>query len=413
MWTVFLAVNLIIGVEVVCGQNPGTTRDWDISLMSLSLSNVQIQAESLPSAWQNVAKSLFLRTVLYSTGGTDGRFSFSSKQCTVQELLRALASTYNYALTQDDRTGVIWIHPKSIPFTNILTNLVEVRTDQYGVPMWSEIVPALSLITPYRWRGSGITWNNTFSYPVDLPKGTYSVRDVLNLCCVANPSKTFYVSQTDNRPVEIQPYNIISSDVGYVQPGALHFWELEIGPLHGNVPADDEVIDKLADTNAQVRWAASVYLESELWHYLTQDEWPLKIASPERALWATLGVSRWLARSNNAPFPGGAERLRKECTKDFLIHSDPKLAILAATELDRLEHDPKGLELLSKRQISSDDVAQIRSRLSFGIRTSASVKEAMTKNASCWPGFGTQEVEQLGNGNIFYPVAPPPSATKL
>ena len=44
---------------------PNESTGWDRMLPTLTLENVNVNAESLPRAWQQVSKQYFLRSVLY------------------------------------------------------------------------------------------------------------------------------------------------------------------------------------------------------------------------------------------------------------------------------------------------------------------------------------------------------------
>src|SRR6185369_2221579 len=106
--------------------------------------------------------------------------------------------------------------------------------DQPGLPMQSGILePLESGCAPgfavKRWDA---LFQNTFNYAVDIPAGRYALRDLLNLCCIANQTKTFLV-QSGLGGAFVTAVNLVSDETAAPPIGALDLWNTEIGKWQG------------------------------------------------------------------------------------------------------------------------------------------------------------------------------------
>ena len=84
---------------------------------------------------------------------------------------------------------------------------MKVNKDTLALPMLNLLGSMAGNNTPLYlplWGLSGVASENTNNYAVDLPAGIYTVRDILNLCCVANHAITFNLVFT--------PFNLSETD---------------------------------------------------------------------------------------------------------------------------------------------------------------------------------------------------------
>src|SRR6266403_1424059 len=268
--------------------------NWDRDLTKLVLHNVRIHASSLTEAWKAASTQYLVRSVLAASDRAlqPMPFEFESATCTVKDLYDAVAARYALHWFQDERTGVTWFHPAELAYDRILTTKVHVERDQLSLPMQSGILEPLedssaASITVKRWSN---LFQNTFDYAVDVPAKVYTIRDLLSLCCVANPTKTFFARLSDGQ-VFVTAVNLVSDEARSVPVGALHLWNMEIGQGRGNgAPTQEQVITALADQEPEVRRAARDYLEAIIWNALV-DEWVRSDTSTAKLLWTCIGVT--------------------------------------------------------------------------------------------------------------------------
>jgi hypothetical protein len=395
----------IVLVLMLLQPSGGFTADlpskWDISLPALPLQNIKIEANSLPEAWQEAATSILLRSVLLISEDTPTQapFAFEKAICTGKDVLDALVAAYpGYTWTSDPTTGIIWVHSAKSAYDGILSAKITVPNSQLGLPMLGGVLGTLTGIPSLGLVGGGRSRSSTYDYPVDLPAGTYSVRDILNRCCLANPTKTFYIRPDASNRLIIQAGNLNSDEIPAPRPGALSFWTIEIGPAANGVPSSDEIATALASANARIRWAARAYLEATIWttpfDKIVADSIP-----PEKGVWMALGILNVLVRSTNhiTHYPS-VERLQKECSEDFYLKGDPKCAILVACELARVAQDTKGLELVAKRKLTQNDLSGVMSDLCWSARGSRLLCDKIVQLNPDWAGFSKDTMMSLDKG---------------
>ena len=141
-----------------------------------------------------------IHCVLFSpepSASDSNTFAFDAKSCTVDELLKAFENTYpNLIHTLDRKTGVIWLHPKAIQYNDILARRVKVSAGAVALPMQKGILNNIfhfpSLELSQGWNRMTMSDENQFNYAVDLPEGTFSIKDILNSCLLANPAYSFF-----------------------------------------------------------------------------------------------------------------------------------------------------------------------------------------------------------------------------
>ena len=379
---------LVVMGSATFAQEIVVDSSWDRNLPEVELENVSVKADSLNEAWGDMGKDYLLRTVLFYSleAVPEQPFSFRARNCLARELFDALASAYGFTWTQDNRTGVIWFHPIACPYTEIAPNELVVDADERGLPMQTAILEAIRDPWPERTgldlevKQGGDAFTHTFSYPVDIPAGTYTVRDLLNTCCVAQVSKTFGVSLLE-LPDRVQTYivPVTLATMGRSAPptGALEFWKIEIGPLAKGQPTDREIMRRLADPNPRLRWAVCAYTRANI-HSLDPDEWVCDVyTTGEPAVWVALGASRVTFPTGEWGPPEYLTRFRGELTEELLLTGDPAVAILSAMEYARLSGDTSKIDIVSRRGLTPEDVPEIASEAARIIRASETVWQAL------------------------------------
>jgi hypothetical protein len=359
--------------------------NWDQELTKLGLHNVRIHASSLTEVWKSASTQYLVRSVLAASNrALEGLpFDYESATCTVKDLNDAVAATYGLQLVRDEHTSVAWFHPIELAYDRILATKVHVERDHLGLPMQSGILEPLADssaagITVKRWSN---LFQNTFDYAVDVPAGVYSIRDLLNLCCVANPTKTFFVQVRDG-PAFVTSVNLVSDEARAVPVGALRLWDINIGQGRGQgAPTQEQVMTALADQESQVRHAARGYLEAIIWS-APVDEWLRSDTPTAKLLWTCIGVTSVLVRSEEATHRVSIETMERLATGDFLAECEPGLAVMTALDLARLTKDARALEVVTKRNFGTNELAGITSDACRVAALSGYVRKALqTKSA--------------------------------
>jgi hypothetical protein len=358
---------------------------WDQGLPLLVLDHVDIHASSLTEGWKTFSTGYLLRSVLVmaETSLQGLPFDYQATRCMVQDLYDAFAATYGLAWVQDEPTGVTWFLPAGILYDRILATRVRAARDQLGLPMQSGILEPLETGAPRdvnvkRWSS---LFQNTFNYAVDIPPGAYTVRDLLNLCCVANPTKTFLVQMGQSGAL-VTAVNLVPDRIAAVPAGALHLWDVAIDQGGGtDTPAHQRLMTKLADPHAEVRHAARSYLEAII-SSVRVDDWLADGTSPAQTLWTCIGIASVLVRSEAATHQASIEIMKRLATDDFLAECEPALAMMTALELARLAKDARALDIVEKRKFGTIELAGVASDACRVAALSAYVREILqAKNA--------------------------------
>lgn len=371
---------------------------WDFALPAMQLNNVEVNAVSLRDAWKQISTDFLLRSILVVSDNsfTNTPFSFKAATCSGGELLDVLAASYrDFVWTQDSNTGVIWFHPRDLALLDILSPKVRIADEQLGVPMQTGILESLSDDVIRVQRG-GTLFTNTFNYPVDLQAGEYSVRELLNKCCTANPNKTFYIQIFRNRKPQftvISAVNLLSDKLTVPPPGILLFWTLEIGKLSESIPTNEQIVAKLASTDPKIRWAARMYTQAMIWHF-PFEELMNRSQSQEDALWVCLGAINAFVRSEEATYTDGIKKMQT-VSKDFFENGDPNLAVLVAVELTRLAKDVTALNIVSQRKLSPSALARIKSEITYSARVSSKVRDALRVTGTNWLSASDPSLKDL------------------
>jgi hypothetical protein len=336
-------------------------RAWDNALPRILLSKVSIRAGSLAEAWRSLSTRHLVRSALVLAALTTESqpFEYESAECELAEIYDALARRYGLAWTQDERTGVTWLHPRNLEYDHLLNARLQVEYSQPGLPMHIGILEPVVAGEATRAivKQWGSAFLNTFDYAVDILAGAYTVRDVLNICCLANPTKTFLVRMAQNMAL-IMDINLVSEG-DRLPEGAIHWWNLEVLQRRSrSTPTDEQLCEALAARSAEVRYAARDYLELVL-SRVAVDALASHGISPARGLWASIGLCSVLVRSEWATHRASVKILRRYGTDSFLAQCPVNLALMSALELARLERDASALQIVMGRAFSSQDLAGV------------------------------------------------------
>jgi hypothetical protein len=270
VFCILSAIILFAAMRSMAGDEDRFKSKWDTALPSMELRNVRLHAagRSVSEVWRDVASQTRVRAVLFATqpqtevSNQDVEFKFDRTNCVVQDLLDAFASAFpDFAFSQDPATGVLWLHPANVAYNDILNGKIKVTRPAEAVPMFTEILAPLAVFPSLHLglvcaTGGGLM---SVNYPVDLPAGTFTVRDMVNCCCVACPDRTW-----EFLPSLIGP---LHDSYGYscflvcpygkpLPPGAEFFWPQEIDPSVLQEPTKDQLIAALASKDSHIRWAA-------------------------------------------------------------------------------------------------------------------------------------------------------------
>jgi hypothetical protein len=326
-----------------------------------------------------------------------------------------LASFPNYTFTQDEETRVIWIHPRSTNYSDILSEKYRIERPAWQVPMFAGVYEpmrnslALSwMLTvtnspPDAWLG-GTTHEFAQSYCVDLPAGTFPARQIFNYCCVANPARTFFVTLNTNGSRHIEADSLYyRNPMIPPRPAAVAFWKAEIGQPKGDTPILDEVGAALSDPNPRIRWAARGYLQAAPLNYRTADL-ITNAEDPRQAVWAGLGLKTidvmgrgdFIYLTPKAP-------IMAAITNDLVL-GDPGLTLLISMEMARESNDPGLMESAARHKFTAAEVQAIKPDFCRITRESKQVRDKLLSMKINLPGFSLDELRDLGNSNICIPV---------
>jgi hypothetical protein len=405
------SVGLGFLVSITYCQEFQTASKWDRALLGLELRNVHIEAKHLKEALQlGIGKRLGVRTVFFwnpqdaGAGAELGGFRFESDHCKVADVLASLEHNYpSYTTTQDKETGIIWLHPRSSAYENILTNLVKVPTAAVAVPMESVILEKLVPFNVSSGGRHGTSALNTFEYPVDVPAGTYPVRSLLNICCLANPDRTFYVTRMRTGTHVVYPLTVVAydPDVHEATPGALLYWQNEIDPSAGTPPNGAQMLDALSSTEPAVRAAARHYVNMTL-SVTPLDDLIQEPASAERAAWAAIAYFSLMARTDNGSYvPRPVKQKLEKALREGDWSTNRGLRVLAEVELSRVSKDTALLDRASEMALSSTETANIKHDVIRNLRSSEFLRNELAKRNLKWEGLSREELEFAGRPDVL------------
>ena len=427
-WKCFTLAIILLAcmAPVVRAANVQIKSEWDAELLNVTNHNVSIETARMQWAWEKISKQYLLRANFYMDAGADSdtnTFEFNKESATWKELLEAfLAAFPAYTYTQNPDTGVIWIHPKRIKYEDILSQKIKIDRPAHQVSMYSEVfAPLLKLLDPnvvdsYDDRaGMGhigsidlATGKPPISpwmqYDVDLPAGVYSAREILDFCCIANPSKAFVVCPAYGKPEPL----VLSLELLQVfrnplapSAAAVKFWELEIGNPTNGIPSVDEVSAALSDTNPAKRQAAVLYWEAAPGRYSAVNLIN-KCNDSEKAVWVALGADCMIYKGSALNFFNNVAVHIPGITNDLKQIKDPGLALVTSLELTREKQDTSYLDaIVSKHTYTIEEIASIKPELVRMARSSEAVRDKLKAMKSQVPDLSSEALDELANTNFL------------
>jgi hypothetical protein len=410
------ALLVIASVMSGRGQEAPTASTWDANLLSVQLQDVRIKTNRIVAAWLEMATKYLLRANLCIDEGSpdQGTFGMRKDIATEGDLLQAFLTAYpTYTYTKDEQTGVIWIHGRGRKYSTILAQRVLIRQGARQVQMYNDVLTPLSGFIRQEARIDTrplLSISGTLNYPVDLPRGVYSVRDILNLCCCANPTKAFLIGPTWGAGAEVSPVDLqYDNPLAPPRAAAVRFWEQELGRLTGPAPRAQEVSMALRDASPRKRWAARCYYEATAFNYRAAD----LLAScdtPDELVWAALGIEAAVYRGTRGEgiLPRLDAILRQELKRgpaDTLAHlQDPGIALLTALELSKSNTSTASLdEAVRGHRFTSAERANVEPdlcRLGHGSRLVVDKLGRMSID----PDLAAEVLREFENTNLFTQV---------
>ena len=402
------------------GQTVGRGSNWDARLAQVELHGVHVQWDpahsSIVDSWTRISTPFGIRAVLVyyqdQLRSLNEKFEFDKERCTVDELVKAFVATYpGYTSTRDPATGVLWVHPASVAYDKILGAKVKVLRDLVEVPLitgvWQEMV-SLGRI-----RSTTVTLKdstrNGYDCPVSLPSGAYSIRDMINLCCVSLPDMGIRVVLSPNdgscaiNPI-ISGVFVPTARVGVQDPtvGALCYWRSTVDPAAEAGLTPDQLIEKLSSADAGVRSAARNYLEMMRFATPDIDNLAQQAAPGEKRLWTAVALVRRFVRMERPD--GGFQFIvnpLKEALSSGLLEGKPALKVLAAMELARVRQDTSYLETVARIPLSAADVASVKQDMLRDLHYSKVLRSKMKELNPDWPGFSKEDIAAMEETGDF------------
>lgn len=364
----------------------------------------------MQEAWGRMLRNLQVRSVLYLPEelNSQQRFEYKAAQCTVRELYNAFVRTYpHFTWHQDPDSGIVWFFPKALRYSEILSNQVHVVTDEFGLRCFTDVLTPLQERPEakiYLWR-RGFTFLGVFDFPVDIPAGTYSVRQLLNQCCVCNPQRAFEVLVSPRVGPRVgfivALQNLEPDNPQNPTRAALYFWQVEIDPKQTAYPDSERIRKALSNPDPRIRWAGRCYVE--LVTSIGRDALVREAVGKEEALWTAVALTSLFHRMEGARHRASVERMEKEFDPSFFEKGDPGLCTLVALEMARHGEDLRGLDILAKRQISDAALAGVRSELFTRLRRYPQARAAVAERGIKWFGLGREELLTLDQHSVFGP----------
>ena len=401
---------------------------WDDGLLRMDLGAVHIKIDpayekfspSVIVAWQHITKVCLLRANIYVNPAAlietrTNHFTFTREKATGKDLLEGFLVAFPaYIYTQDPVTGVIWLHPRSIKYGDIMIEMVEIQRPQLQVPMYSGVLqPLLSLLNPGKKvvidpTGGGYFQGNVlgllmkFNLPVDLPAGVYSARDVINFCCLSSPTLAFSAHDTDGKarigmlvPSRLDYPNPLASE----RATAVKFWETEVANSTNRPPSSDAIATALSDASPRKRWAAREYCRATdtLSHGIDSED-PI-IVVWQRLAWKSID---FIGAGDSAFLKEGEEFVGKRpAILEDLLRKDPGLALVASMELARETKDPDVLDIFLGHRFTAKEVSEVKPDVYRIARESKLIRDKLISMKIGVPELSTAALSELANTNIF------------
>ncbi len=388
----------LLAVLVTLGALDGATAkaiqpsDWDAALPALELRQVDLTAPSLEKAWQQLSTVYLVRSILAvePPARTVAPFHFRCDRCRVRDIFAALVRAYpDFTWTADQATGLLWIHPKARPMSEILDERLRLVRPACAVPLQTGVLLPLAHLPGERisMARAGTAMTNTLDVATDLPAGDYRLRNLLAAACKAHPTKTFYLRSAGGRD-EVTAVHL-GTDLKQPPAGALLWWRLHFGAPSGAMPSRGELAARLASTSADHRAAAREYLEAVAWQTdldaLVQGAPQAKHAAAVRAVWVAVGVASVVARGPQATHRASEGRLKALLGGDSLAAKRP-FRILAELTRASLAGEEQVSREVSNQNLAVWELSPILHDLLRLAHTSEPARGFVAARAGGWQG---------------------------
>jgi hypothetical protein len=239
----------------------------------------------------------------------------------------------------------------------------------------------------------------TYNFPVDLPEGTNSVRDIVNLCCVANPCVTFFLDEIPDRSpwIGIEP-DLIGFFGGDPPPTTIDYWRSELDAKAQSPPDPAQVARLLGSDDPVIRAAARKYL-----YFFWMNDFRREVVSasrnlsPDKALWVGVGELCVQVKTDGVTDPVAIESIKRIISDPQATSLRSALKVLGAMELARVTKDITFLQAAARPPLSEAEIGEINNELVRILVYSRFARTNLADMKPSWFGFSQSEIELLGN----------------
>jgi hypothetical protein len=405
---VILLIGVLASAVAEDSQRPS---QWDEDLPKIELHDVKLKPLTIRAAWQEMGTKYLLRANLYLDSDSISdttEFSFQKERATGKEVFDAFVAAFPaYTYTRDPATGIIWLHPKRILYNTILPQKLRIERAEPQVLMLRNVYfPLIKLLSPSGNHVLILMERSSvgFNYPVDLTAGFYSARDILNICCAAEPTKAFSIQRDPGGLAAITPVSLYyGNPLAPPRDGLIGLWNLEVGESLTRAPSVEEIVSALSDCNPRKRWAARIYVKSTGNNYRESDI-VAKCDNPIKAIWVALAFKcNSRGGIGDEPFLTRFEpyaTLVQKFTND-LPHVDPGVALLASMELARELKDPGLMDVVAGHKFSNGEIACIKPDLYRIARESKLVRDKLLSMKFDAPELSGNALSGLEGTNVI------------
>jgi hypothetical protein len=243
----------------------------------------------------------------------------------------------------------------------------------------------------------------SMSYSIDLQPGIYSVRQILNICCLADPARAFETGPftTDGMSGLYLEERDFSSSNPLAPPRALavKFFETEIGKPTNSIPSAAEVSRAMADSNPRKRWAARAYFGATQANYRWGDLIS-KSDGPENTVWTALGIGMVFLKT--VADPRFYANLGSAVTNDFSKVKDPGLALVLSLALAKNGQDLTNIDtIVSQHKFTQAEIDGIKSDVyRLAHESPPALEKLKTLNLDV-PEFSAKALVELADTNVL------------
>jgi hypothetical protein len=371
------------------------SKKWDHGLLEVVLKDVDLEGDSIEQVWQAMSDKYQIRSSLYFHVRPEaaGEVRLRRATCTVRELYDWLVGVFpEMTWSQDSESGIVWFHPRATPL-DALSNPIVFPHSMRGARVFSDILEPLATEQRFGLFRRGAARRNTLDYPVDIPKGSYTIKEVLDLCASANPKTCFFAFVPDAGLI-IAPLTSFNQSPVPVPPGAVAFWKTYINAADNHIPSERDIIGAMASSDPGVRWAGRNYLSMLLLSLSVDDL--IRSAEGRSALAAAIEVVNLMVRDlKMATHTVGLATIDRELTDAFLESGDPQLALLGALQLARVKKDTSKLEKLTTRALPETVVKPILSDVHRILRDAPQARSVLLKHKPNWEGINLSDIQEF------------------